>query len=74
MRNDLLDDAVEMIRAAGFEPRVVRNKHVKIFWMDEQGRRHCLVLSASPSDWHARTQSRAVLRRLLNGRQSDITH
>jgi hypothetical protein len=49
MRNDLLDDALEAIRAAGFRPSVVRNKHVKVFWADEQGRRHCLVLSASPA-------------------------
>jgi hypothetical protein len=65
MRNDLLNDAVEMIRAAGFEPHVVYNKHVKVYWADSQGRRHCLVVSVSPSDRRARTQSRAVLRRLL---------
>ena len=65
MRNDLLDEAVEMIRAAGFEPCVVRNRHWKVQWADQQGRRQCLVVAFSPSDRRARLQSRAVLRRLL---------
>ncbi len=65
MRNDLLDDAVEMIRAAGFESRVVCNRHWKICWTDQQGHRHCLVVAVSPSDRRAKLQSRAVLRRLL---------
>jgi hypothetical protein len=49
MRNDLLDEAVEMIRAAGFEPCVVRNRHWKVHWADQQGRRHCLVVAFSPA-------------------------
>ena len=65
MRNDLPDEAVEMIRAAGFEPCVVRNRHWKVQWADQQGRRHCLVVAFSPSDRRARLQSRTLLRRLL---------
>jgi hypothetical protein len=29
MRNDLLTDALTMLRAAGFAPHVVRNRHNK---------------------------------------------
>jgi hypothetical protein len=67
MKNDLLDDALEMIRAAGFVPRVTNGNHHKVAWTDQRSRRHCLVVSVSPSDRRARTQSRSVLRRLLNG-------
>jgi hypothetical protein len=69
MRNDLLNDALATIRDAGFEAHVVRNRHNKIYWTDEQGRRHCLVVSVTPSDWRARLRSRSILRRLLNGRR-----
>jgi hypothetical protein len=65
MRNELLDEALTMIRAAGFKPNVVRNRHWKITWTDQQGRVQSLVVALSPSDRRARLQSRAVLRRLL---------
>jgi hypothetical protein len=65
MRNELLNEAVEMIRAAGFEPRVVRGKHWKVDWLDRQGRRLRLVVAFTPSGQSARTKSRATLRRLL---------
>jgi len=65
MRNDLLDEAVEMIRASGFEPCVIRNRHWKISWTDQLGRRRCPVVAFSPSDRRAGLKSRAVLRRLL---------
>lgn len=32
MRNDLLEDATAMIRAAGYTPRVERSKHWKVSW------------------------------------------
>jgi hypothetical protein len=65
MRNETLDEAIEMIRAAGFKPRVVRNRHLKVRWVDQHGRHQVLVMAVSPSDWRARAQSRAMLRRLL---------
>jgi hypothetical protein len=65
MKNELLDEAIEMIRAAGFEPRIFRNHHWKISWVDRFGRRQCLVVASSPGDWRARRQSRATVRRLL---------
>jgi hypothetical protein len=65
MKNELLEDALTMIRAHGFEPYIVRNRHWKVSWIDQQGRMRLLVVSFSPSDHRARTQSRAVLRRLL---------
>jgi hypothetical protein len=65
MRNELLDEAVEMIRAAGFEPRIVRSRHWKISWIDQQGRTRLLVIAFTPGKRQARTQSRAILRRLL---------
>ena len=65
MKNELLDEALSTIRAAGFEPSVVCNRHWKISRTDQHGRTQCLVIALSPSDRRARMQSRAVLRRLL---------
>jgi hypothetical protein len=65
MRNELLEDALATLRQAGIKPQMVRNRHIKLSWIDQQGRRRCLVVALSPSDHRARRQSRAVLRRLL---------
>jgi hypothetical protein len=65
MKTELLDEALIMIRAAGFTPSVTRNRHWKVSWIDRQGRTRLLVVARSPSDRRARMQSRAVLRRLL---------
>lgn len=65
MKNPILDEALVMIRAHGFEPRVVRNRHYKVSWLDRYGRTRLLVISFSPSDRRAQMQSRALLRRLL---------
>jgi hypothetical protein len=65
MRNELLTEALSMIRAHGFEPSVVRNRHWKVSWIDQRGRARLLVISLSPSDYRTRLQSRATLRRLL---------
>ena len=67
MRNDLLNEALEMIRAAGFEPDIAHNRHWKISWIDQRGQRQCLVVASSPSDRRARLGSRSVLRKLLEG-------
>jgi hypothetical protein len=63
MKTELLDEALSTIRAAGFEPSVVCNRHWKMSWTDRHGRTHRLMIVPSPSDRPA--QSRAVLRRLL---------
>jgi hypothetical protein len=65
MKNEALDEAIKIIRAAGFQPRIVRNRHWKVNWIDQRGRRQSLVMAISPSDWRARWQTRATLRRLL---------
>jgi hypothetical protein len=65
MRNKLLDDAIAMIRSAGYEPKVVCNRHWKISWVDGSGRKCCLVISVSPSDRLAHHRSRTELRKLL---------
>jgi hypothetical protein len=65
VRNELLEEALATVRAAGFEPSVERNRHWKVRWTDQRGRSQLLVIAFSPSDRRARMQSRAVLRRLL---------
>ena len=65
MKNELLNEALGMIRAAGFRPSVVRNRHWKVSWVDQRGHMRRLVIAFSPSDRRAQTQARAVLRRLL---------
>jgi hypothetical protein len=64
-RNDLVQEAVETLVAHGFT-RIVSSggKHLKISWVAAHHRR-VLVISRSPSDWRARLNSRATLRRLL---------
>jgi hypothetical protein len=65
MKNELLEDAVAMVRAAGFEPDVARGRHWKVSWTDQRGRTRLIVVAFSPSNRRARVQSRAILRRLL---------
>jgi hypothetical protein len=65
MRNELLEEALVTLRHAGFEPRVVRNRHWKITWIDQRGRTRVLVVAFTPSNRRARLQSRNTLRRLL---------
>jgi hypothetical protein len=65
MKNELLDEALAMIRAAGYEPNTARSRHWKISWVDQQGRTRLLVVAYTPSGRKARAQSRATLRRLL---------
>jgi hypothetical protein len=65
MRHELLEEALTKIRAAGFEPTVVCNRHFKISWTNQHGRRQVLVIAMSPSDHRARLRSRSILRRLL---------
>lgn len=65
MKNELLEDAIETLRQAGFEPHVVRNRHWKVSWIDQHGRTRMLVVAYSPSSSRARLRSRATLRRLL---------
>jgi hypothetical protein len=78
-KNDLLDDAVELIRAAGYEPSVTRGRHYKVTWQDQQGRVQRLVVSFSPSDRRARHWSKSILKKLLtapdrtSGIQKEIT-
>jgi hypothetical protein len=65
MRNELLEEALLTLRQAGFEPRVVRNRHWKISWTDQCGRTRVLIVAFTPSDRRARVRSRNTLRRLL---------
>ena len=62
---ELVHDAVALLRGHGFVPTVSNGgKHLRVRWLDH-GRRHTLYIPASPSDWRARANSRAVLRRIL---------
>jgi hypothetical protein len=62
---ELIADALQLLHARGFTPRVQENgKHIKLRWFDF-GRQYTLVVSKSPSDVNARQNSRATLRRLL---------
>jgi len=64
--NDLVREAVETLLAHGFAPTVSNGgKHMKVGWVGGCGRRFTLVISRSPSDYRARTKSRALLQRLL---------
>jgi hypothetical protein len=65
MRNELLEEALSTFRQAGFEPRVVRNRHWKVTWTDQYGRTRMLIVAFTPSNRRARLQSRNTLRRLL---------
>jgi hypothetical protein len=63
--NDLIREAVETLIAHGFDPTVSNGgKRLKISWAAAHHRR-VLIISRSPSDWRARLNSRAILRRLL---------
>ena len=78
-KNEMVTDAVEMIRAAGFEPSVTRGRHYKVRWLDPHGTLQCLVVSFSPGDQRAQRNSRSVLKRLLTapgrmpGNQKELT-
>jgi hypothetical protein len=65
MKNEILDEALGMVRAAGFKPRVTRNGHWHIKWVDRRGRPQRFTVAFSPSDWRTSLNSRAALRRLL---------
>jgi hypothetical protein len=55
------------VSAHEFTPTVTNGgKHFKVSWI-ANGRRRTLVISHSSSNQKARVQSRAILRRLLNG-------
>ena len=62
---DLVRDALAILAAHGLTPTVdASGRHIKIYWVTH-GHRHLLVIPQSPSDYRARLNSRAVLRRLL---------
>jgi hypothetical protein len=64
-RNDLIDDAIEMLTTSGLNPTVIAGgKHWKIKWVN-RGRACTLVISRSPSNGRARQKSRSLLKRLL---------
>jgi hypothetical protein len=65
MKNEALDEAIGMIRAAGFKPRITRNGHWHISWIDRRGRARRFTVAFSPSDWRSSLNSRAALRRLM---------
>ena len=63
---ELIADALALLHAHGFVPRILEGggRHIKIRWLDA-GRRFTLVISRSPGDSRARQASRATLKRLL---------
>ena len=65
MKNELLIEALAAIRAAGFEPIVVHNRHLKVSWVDHQSRTCTLIVSHTSRSQLARVRNRATLRKLL---------
>jgi hypothetical protein len=62
---ELVHDAVSLLRARGFVPIVSNGgRHLRIRWFDN-GRRYTLYIPSTPSDYRARLNSRATLRRIL---------
>ena len=47
MKNELLADALALLRRAGVEPQVTRSRHWKLSWIDRHGRARLLVVSFS---------------------------
>jgi hypothetical protein len=65
-RSEFITDAIEMLTAAGAQPRISDGgRHIKVYWSDRHGHRRVMIVPRSPSDWRARANARAVLRRLL---------
>jgi hypothetical protein len=62
--DELVHDAVVLLRDHGFVPTVSNGKHIKVRWFDH-GRRYTLFIPASPSDVRSRLNSRGVLKRIL---------
>jgi hypothetical protein len=63
--DELVHDAVSLLRGRGFVPTASNGgRHLRIRWFDG-GRRYTLYIPSTPSDYRARLNSRAVLRRLL---------
>jgi len=64
-REELIADALQLLHQHGFTPQIQENgRHIKLRWVDF-GRRFTLIISHTPSDDHARQNSRATLKRLL---------
>jgi hypothetical protein len=63
---ELADDACAILAAYGFAATIdIRGRHLKIRWVDANGRQRFLVASKTPSDSRTRLNMRATLRRLL---------
>jgi hypothetical protein len=63
--NDLLRDALLVLKEAGITPCVQQGRHFKVRWVDHAGRTRCLVIARSPSDWRAGHNNRRRLHRIL---------
>lgn len=63
--NQIVRETLATLKAAGFEPHVIKARHIKICWTDPGGRRRLLVVSNSPSCRNAIHRARATLRRLM---------
>jgi hypothetical protein len=62
---ELVHDAVVLLKSRGFVPIVSNGgRHLRIHWFDN-GRRYTLYIPSTPSDYRARLNSRATLRRML---------
>jgi hypothetical protein len=63
--DELVHDAISLLRDRGFVPTVSNGgRHLRIRWFDS-GRRYTLYIPSTPSDYRARLNSRATLRRML---------
>jgi hypothetical protein len=66
MSTELLHDALRILAEAGFKPSVEQGRHYKVRWRNHTGQRRCIVVARSTSDWRARHNNRANLRRMLS--------
>jgi hypothetical protein len=66
MRFHLVEDALKLLAQHGIAGEVERGqRHLKVRFMNELGRRCLLVISLSPSKQRARQENLSQLRRLL---------
>jgi hypothetical protein len=57
-RNKGVRIAIKAVRDAGYDPDVIEGKAYRVFWLDDDGRQHGVVVSRSPS---GSSQERSVL-------------
>ncbi len=63
-RNANAEAAINELKRAGIAYRITRGKHIKVSFQ-HNGRRHLVVVAATPSDRHGPRKAASDARRLL---------